>query len=292
MPALNRKAPIGGPTKLVRQQERTGQPGVGDPEVLARNDARHEAVAADVRKDLGRAEHEQRDQDDRDADGLADDRRGEDHEDRCPDQVDGSHDAPSVEPVGDGTGRDPEEEVRQLLGKQGERDQQRVLGQRGDEQRAGGQGNAVADVGDGRRRQQPAEAVTESRRGDGLDDAGGHESHRQEPELAASFVEITSSMRRSRSLSDGLRSASPSTFSRARRSTSAFGTRKPLGMRALSIARCECHPGSSSRIGRAPSRALVSTANHARSKGIAPWTCKETFTVLGIPVVASVTAAA
>ncbi len=60
--------------KLVGQQERARQPRVRDPEVRAGDDLRRQAVTRDVGERLGRAEDEERDQDDRDIHGAGGDR--------------------------------------------------------------------------------------------------------------------------------------------------------------------------------------------------------------------------
>ena len=52
--------------------------------------------------------------------------------------------------------------------------------QRSDEERAGGDRDAVAEVGDDLGGEQPPEAPPEPRRGDGVDGAGRKESHRRQ----------------------------------------------------------------------------------------------------------------
>ena len=76
-----------------------------------------------------------------------------------PREVDPDDDPAPVEPVSDGAGGDAEEQLRQVWLEHGQRDEERVAGLGGDEQRAGGEGDAVADVGDDRRREEPAEAA-------------------------------------------------------------------------------------------------------------------------------------
>ena len=67
MPIANSSAPIGGASELVRDQDAAREPGVGDAQVLAPDEPRQDALAADVGERLGGPEHEQRDEDDRDA---------------------------------------------------------------------------------------------------------------------------------------------------------------------------------------------------------------------------------
>ena len=57
------------------------------------------------------------------------------------------------QPVGEGAGQRREQQRRQPLERRRQRHEERVVGERGDEQRAGGQGDAVAEIGHpGRRR--------------------------------------------------------------------------------------------------------------------------------------------
>ena len=77
------------------------------------------------------------------------------------------HDQAPVQPVGQRPGDQPEQQRRQPLHRRRERHQERVVGQRRDQQRAGGERDAVAEVGRPRRGEQPPEADAEAcRRGD------------------------------------------------------------------------------------------------------------------------------
>ena len=151
MPTANRKAPIGGATSWFVSRNAPCMPRVGDAEVLASHHARQERAAGRVGEGLGRAEDEQRDQDDGDADGPAHDRGDEDDQHDGPTEVDDDDHAPPVEAVRGGAAEDAEQQDRQVLAQDRHRDQERVAGLRGDEQRAGGEHDAVADVVDDRR---------------------------------------------------------------------------------------------------------------------------------------------
>ena len=155
------------------------EPRVRDAEVLApaRRPGRR-LLVADVGERLRGPEHEQRDQDEHDADEL---------------------------PVTIVTARTPRTTARRRLtratmrrrsirsattpagnpnratgrlGQDGDRDEERVPRLRRDQQRAGGQRDAVADVGDQRLAEQPSEGAAEARRGDGLDDGREGGTHR------------------------------------------------------------------------------------------------------------------
>ena len=81
------------------------------------------------------------------------------------------------------TALDPETLIRAamgLAGEAGERDEERVARQRGDEERPGRDRDAVTEIVDERRREEPAERATEPLRGDGLGDAGWQRAHRAE----------------------------------------------------------------------------------------------------------------
>ena len=68
--------------ELVDAEERAGHPNVRRREVLARHDPGQQAALGDVRERLGRAEQEQRAQDEGDVHRAVDDRRREEREDR------------------------------------------------------------------------------------------------------------------------------------------------------------------------------------------------------------------
>jgi hypothetical protein len=66
--------------ELVRQEEGALHPGIGDPEVRSRHEARNEGAARRVREHFGGAQREEREKDDGDADSAGEDRRDEDGE--------------------------------------------------------------------------------------------------------------------------------------------------------------------------------------------------------------------
>ena len=70
IPTANRNAPIGGATSWFVSRKRALHPGVGDAEVLARDEAREERAAGRVGERLRGAEDEQRDEHDGDVDGA------------------------------------------------------------------------------------------------------------------------------------------------------------------------------------------------------------------------------
>ena len=166
--------------ELVRQQEGALLPRVRDAEVLAGDHARQERAAGRVGEGLGRAEDEQRDEDDADADGPADDRGDEDDQRGGPPKV-GHDDHPAtVQAICRGAAKDAEEQDREVLAQDRQRHQERIARQGCDEQRAGGEHDAVADVVDERGREEPAEAPSEPRRHDGLDWPGEQGAHRRQ----------------------------------------------------------------------------------------------------------------
>ena len=114
---------------------------------------------------LGDSEEEHRDQHDDDVDPPGPDRDRQTGQHRRPQQVDDDHDPPAVETVGDGAGVQAEQEERQPLQQQRHRHQLWVAGLGGDEQRTGGDLEAVAEVGHPRRPQQPPEVAAEPGRG-------------------------------------------------------------------------------------------------------------------------------
>ena len=164
------------------------------PEVLAGDEARHAACCSRSRRSLRGAEDEQRQQHDGDADGAGDDRRDEHGKDELREQgpppttIRRRSKRSATAPAGSA-----EQQHGQVLGEHRQRHEQRVARQRRDEQRPGGQGDPVAEVGDDGRGQQPAEAPAESGRRDGLGDPGGRESHR--PEDSNAMVNPVASMR-------------------------------------------------------------------------------------------------
>jgi len=84
------------------------------------------------------------------------------------DDIDDDHHPASVEAVRGGATKHAEQQRRKVSAQDGHRDEERIARLRGNQQRAGREHDAVADVVDGRRGQQPAEASPEPRWDDGL----------------------------------------------------------------------------------------------------------------------------
>ncbi len=82
---------------------------------------------------------------------------------------------PAVEPVGEGAGVQPEDQRWQPLQQRGQRHQEGVVGLRGDQQRTGRDRDAVAEVRDPRRGEQPPEARAQALGDDGFDEAAHKE---------------------------------------------------------------------------------------------------------------------
>ena len=181
IPIANRNAPIGGADQLVGQEHRALDPGVAEPEVLAT--ARGSGGACCSRSPRRPPRSPSANRAIRTIamlDRAGDDRVDEDRQHRGAAHVgDDDHPLP-VDPIGHGAAGDAEEQERQVLAQDGERDEEGVAGHRGDEQRPRGDRDAVAEVVDERRREQPAEAAAEPRWGDGLGRPGRHQAHRAE----------------------------------------------------------------------------------------------------------------
>ena len=104
--------------QLVRQEDDALQTGVRDAQVLPAHELRQQAGATDVGERLGRPQHEQRREDDGDADHAADDGDRQHAQDRGPGEVDERDDPPPVHPVRHHAGGDPEQEHRHVLGQE------------------------------------------------------------------------------------------------------------------------------------------------------------------------------
>ncbi len=112
--------------QLVGEQEGALHPRVGDAQVLARYQTGEQGAACRVGERLRRAQEEQHEEDQRDVDGAADDRRDE------REQYDGArkvHDddhPPSIETVGGHAAYDTEQQHREVLAQQRHRHQEGV----------------------------------------------------------------------------------------------------------------------------------------------------------------------
>ena len=166
--------------ELVGQQEGTLHPGIADAEVLARDHPRQERAAGGVGERLGRAEDEQRDEDDADGDRTADDRDDEDDQRGGPPEIGHDDHPPTIEAICRCAAEDTEQQDREVLAQHRQRHEEWILGERSHEQRAGSQHHAVADVVDDGRRQEPAEAPTEPPGREGLDRPGEQGAHRRQ----------------------------------------------------------------------------------------------------------------
>ena len=152
--------------ELGRQQEARLEAGVPQPEVDRRHEHRQQGRGRGVGEDLSDTDEEHHDEHQGDAHVSGDDEDGKDCDGRRSRSV-GSHDeATPVDPVGHRAGGQPEQQPRQALQQRGHRDEDRVVGLARDEERPSGQRQPVADVRAPRRRQQPAEAASESWRRD------------------------------------------------------------------------------------------------------------------------------
>ena len=154
--------------ELVGEDERALHPGVRDAQVLAGDETRYQRAARGVREVLRRPEDEQDDQDDRDVDGTRDDHRHQSSQDDRATDVHHDDHPLAVEPVRQGPAEDAEEQGRQVFAQQRHGDQEWIERLRRDEQWPGRDHDAVADVVDDRRGQEPAEAPPEPPRRDGL----------------------------------------------------------------------------------------------------------------------------
>ena len=163
--------------QLVHDHECALHPGVRNAQVLTTHETGDEGAAGRVREGLRGAEDEQCDQHHGDGDGPADDRGHEHRQHERATQVHRDDHSPSIESVGRHSAHDPEQQRRQVLAQQRHRHQEGVARLRGDEQRAGGDRDAVARVVDDRRREEPAEALSKPRRRDGLADPTGEDWH-------------------------------------------------------------------------------------------------------------------
>ncbi len=166
-PTANRNAPTGGRSSWF---VRTNVPCIRALAMPRSSRAKH----------LRRAEDEQGEQHEGDIHGPANDRCDECHEHERATKIHHDDHSLPVESVGGHAADDAEHEHRQVLAQQGHRHEERVPRHRGDEQRPGGDRDAVAGVIDERCREQPAEAPTEPRRHDGLGDPGEKKAHRRQ----------------------------------------------------------------------------------------------------------------
>ena len=180
MPTTNRNAPIGGAMQLVGEQHAAREPRVRDAQVLAPDEPRQEAPAADVGERLRGPEQRTA-------------RRGrapmftapvtivdgEEREDERPGEVDDDDDPDPVDPVRDDARREPEQQHRQRSGRGAP--SRRGAGRASREATSSGPAASATpspDVGQDDRREQPPERASEARRGGRLGQARGGIGHR------------------------------------------------------------------------------------------------------------------
>ena len=96
--------------ELVGQQESALESRIGDPEVVAGNEARKQRARGGIGEGLGRAEDEERCKHHANVHGAADDRRDQCDQDDRPTQVRDDHEPPAVDAVRDDTAEHPEQE--------------------------------------------------------------------------------------------------------------------------------------------------------------------------------------
>ncbi len=157
IPTANRAAPIGGPASWLTVMNPIWSRALAMREVVAVHDHRQqrdEALSANVSAVPSRNRATRRPARSRRcrwrSTATSSDEQGAE-------QSTVDHEPSPVEPVGQRAGVQTEQQRRRPLQQRGQRHQERVVGLRRDEQRTGGEGDAVADVADPRRRQQPAE---------------------------------------------------------------------------------------------------------------------------------------
>ena len=104
-------------------------------------------------------------------------------------EVDDDDHPPSVEAVGGGASKDAEDQGREVLAEDRQRDEERIARLGRDEERPGGEHDAIADVVDERGGQEPAKAAAEPRGDDGLDRPGEQGAHRPQDTLPVMSIE-------------------------------------------------------------------------------------------------------
>ena len=179
-PTLNMNAPIGGPSSwLVRRNElvrralptpRSSRLTTRGRRLLLATSAKISAVPRTNRASSTTAM----------LTDTADDRPCQDRQHGRPGKVHAGDDVTAVEAVGDGTRRDAEEQVRELLAQQRHRHQEWVTGLGGDQERTGGERDPVTNIGDDGGREEPAKARAEAGWCDRLDGEARVERHRPE----------------------------------------------------------------------------------------------------------------
>ena len=164
-------APTAGPISWFGGEKARHQPCVADPQILLGDHHRQQRAGGRVGEDLRGPQQQHRDQDGGDADVPGDERDREDGEHGGARQIDADDEAAAVDPVGQDTGKEPEQQPWQALEQGTQGDQQGILGLRGDQQRPGRQSDAVTEIADPRRADEPPERRAHARRQHGLDES-------------------------------------------------------------------------------------------------------------------------
>jgi hypothetical protein len=147
----------GGTDHLVHDEGAGHQPGVADAEVRTSDDRRQQRAGGGVGEDLGDTEDEECGQDDGDADVPGEQGGREDDQDATTGQVHADEQLPAVDAVGEDARLQAEDQPRQPMQQGAEGAEERVLGLAGDQQWAGRESDAVAEVAHSGRPHQPTE---------------------------------------------------------------------------------------------------------------------------------------
>jgi hypothetical protein len=156
--------------QLVERDEPGLQSGIGQREIVAVYQHRGQRRRRVVGEDLGRGQQRQRQQRPDHRNRTGDDRDGQHGQDHGTDGVGGDHDPPPVEPIGQHTRVQAEQQRRRPPEQGGQRDQERVVGQRRHQQRPGRDRETIAEIRRPRRGQQPPVAGPQPGRHERLDD--------------------------------------------------------------------------------------------------------------------------
>jgi hypothetical protein len=176
-PGREQEGTEGRPDQLVEGDRPGLQSCVGDPEVPTRHEHRQQGAAGAVGEDL-RGPHQQHGhQDHEDVDLAGRDGQSQHEDDDDPERVPEDHHPAPVEPVGERSGVQPEDQPRQALQHGRQRDEERAMGLGGDQQRAGRERQPVPELADPAGGEQPPEARAETRRRHGVDDAPPDSAH-------------------------------------------------------------------------------------------------------------------
>ena len=164
--------------ELVQEKDRTVLTSIGHAEIVSLDEARDQGAARGVGKGFRRAQHEQGGENEGDVHEAGHDHGREDDEDDRAEHIDPGDDPAAIVTVGHYPREQSEHEMRQVLAQERERDEKRIARLRRDEQRSGGDRDAIADVGGDRGGEQPTEAASQPSRDDQFDDSRHGAGHR------------------------------------------------------------------------------------------------------------------